>query len=328
MKTKRGLIIFVILALFILNSSYYIVNEGEVAVTKVFSKVKSVVIAGADEEVVLKNLELNNLSGISIIKEKGIHFKLPIIQSVEKYSAKYLTYISNEELINTADNRRLKIQMYAQYRVIDPVRFNAVVGNTSEANSRMDEYVYKTVINSANTLSFNEFFYQNKLQDMLREKKQELNDQLERKLGIYISVIGINRKTFPESNIATIEEKMAKEIEKESAQSIAEGDSEYNQKVAIVDAMKAKVIAKAVEEAAVIKAKADAEAIRTYQEALKVDVNFYRFIERMKIYKNMKDKKVFLDKNSDLLEYLNDTKKVVPSKPIVQPQPTTQVGGQ
>ncbi len=308
MKNKGFLIVIVVLALVLLNSSYYIVGEGEVAVSKVFSEVKSVVIAGADEEVVLRNLEANGLSGVDIITEKGMHFKIPFIQSVEKYSAKYLTYISNEELINTADNRRLKIQMYAQYRVIDPVRFNAVVGNKSEANSRMDEYVYKTVINSANALGFNEFFYQNKIENILIEKKEELNEQLESKLGIQISVIGINRKTFPESNIATIEEKMAKEIEKESAQSIAEGDSEYNQKVAQVDAQKAIVIANAVEEAAVIKAEADAEAIRTYQEALKVDLEFYRFIERMKAYKAMSGKTVFIDKDSDYFDYLNDIK--------------------
>ncbi len=305
MKGKGFLIVIVVLLLVLVNSSYYIVNEDEVAVSKVFSEVKSVVISPSDSEVVTKNLELNNMQSVQMMTNKGIHFKIPFIQSVEKYTSKYLTYISNEELINTADNRRLKIQMYAQYRVIDPARFNAVVGNTREANTRMDEYVYKTVINSANTLDFNEFFYQNKLENMLNEKRDELNDTLEKKLGIYISVIGINRKTFPETNIATIEEKMAKEIEKESAQSIAEGDSEYNQKVAQVDAMKAQVIANAVEEAAIIKAEADAEAIRTYQEALKVDVDFYKFMERMKIYKAMQGKTVFLDKDSELLEYIN-----------------------
>ncbi len=316
---KLILPILIVVALLVLSSSVYIVREDQVAVSKVFSKVKSVVISGADQDEVVENLQRKNLNNVAVITEKGLHFKMPFVQSVETYTSKYLTYISNEELINTADNRRLKIQMYAQYRIVDPARFNAVVGSRSEANNRMDEYVYKTVINSANTLVFNEFFYQNTLEDLLNEKKADLNEKLLDKLGIYISEIGINRKTFPESNIATIEEKMAKEIEKESAQSTAEGDSEYNQKVAEVDARKAKVIADAVEKAAVIKAEADAQAIRTYQEALEVDLDFYKFMERMKIYKQMKDNTVFLDKNNDLLNYLNETGNVITPE-VVTPE--------
>ncbi len=297
--------IVVVLLLMVGSSSFYIVNEDEVAVTKIFSEVKSIVVSSDDFDAVKENLAKNNLSDITVHSERGLHFKVPLVETVEIYSAKYLTYISNEELINTADSRRVTIQMYAQYRIMDPARFNAAIGTKAAANSRVDEIVYKTVINSVNNLSFNEFFYQSTLEELLQSKLDDLNTALLGQYGIFVTDIGINRKTFPASNISTIEDKMTKEIEKESAQSIAEGDSIYNQKVAQVDAEKAQVVANAVEAAAIIKAEADAEAIRTYQEALQVDLDFYRFTERMDIYKEIKNSTVFIDKDNSVFTYIN-----------------------
>jgi len=294
-----------VLALILISSSLYTVKEDEVAVIKTLGKVVAVVVNVTDTELVNENLIANNQVGVEVNSEKGLHFKIPFIQTVEKYTAKYLTYTSTTERINTADSRRVEIQMYAQYRVVDPARFNAKVGTKGQANQRMDDDVYPTVINSVNNLEFNAFFYQDTLENLLNSKQKILNERMVSEFGIYVSDIGINRKTFPINNIAQIEEKMTKEIEKESAQSIAEGDSQYNQKVSEVDAQKAQVIADAVETAADIKAEADATAIRTYQDALKVDLEFYQFTQRMDIYKNIKGSTIFLDGDNAIFKYLN-----------------------
>lgn len=301
--------IIITVAIILFFSSIYTVKEDEVSVIKTMGKVVLVIVNNADVEAVEKNLKDNNQSDVVVKGEKGLHFKIPFLQTVESYTAKYLTYTSSTERINTADSRRVEIQMYAQYRVIDPARFNAKVGTKGQANQRMDDDVYPTVINSVNNLEFNEFFYQDTLENLLNSKQGVLNERMISEFGIYISDIGINRKTFPINNIATIEEKMTKEIEKESAQSIAEGDSQYNQKVSEVDAQKAQVIADAVEVAAVIKAEADATAIRTYQEALEVDLEFYQFTQRMDIYKNIKGSTIFLDSENSILKYLNGINK-------------------
>ena len=65
-------------------------------------------------------------------------------------------------------------------------------------------------------------------------------------------------------------------------------------------------MANAVEESAIIKAEADAEAARIYEEALKIDLEFYRFINRMKSLKEMKDTTVFLDESNDFIDYINN----------------------
>ncbi|WZL83005.1 SPFH domain-containing protein [Vallitaleaceae bacterium 9-2] len=304
---KTGIIvaILVVVGLFVLANSLYIVKEDQVAVIKTFGKINDVIIAPDDEAKVRENLERNNYNNIQVISEKGLHFKRPFIDTVNHYSAKYLTYTSNTKLINTNDERRIEIEMYAQYRVLDPVVYSLAVGNKFEANKRMDEYVYKTVINSANTLKFDEFFYQNTLEELLDSKKETLNEQLVSEYGLFVTDIGINRKNFPQSNIANIEEKMAKEIEKESEKLIAEGDSEYIKAQSMTDRQRAEIISKAVEEAAVIKAEADAESIRIYQESLQKDLEFFQFIKRMEIYENIKGSTIFLDNDNAIFNYIS-----------------------
>lgn len=307
MKKTVGIItgIIVVLLLIVLSNSVYIVKEDEVAVVKSLSKITAVVVAQTDVEKLEGNLLLNGDLDIKIISEKGLHFKIPFVDSVTKYTSKYLTYLSPEKLINTKDGRLVEIQIYAQYRIADPIIFMNKIGNASAANSRMNEIVIKTVINEANTMEFNEFFFQTTLEDKLQSRQADLNDSLLTEYGIYVSDIGINNKSFPDSNISNIEEKMAKEIEKDSEKLIAEGDAIYVEEAAKTDRMKSETIATAVEEAAIIMADADAQALRIYQEALQKDLEFYQFTQRMKIYKELEGVTIFLNADNDIFDYID-----------------------
>lgn len=304
-KIKAIFAILIILGILSAGSAIYVVHEDEVAVLETFGKLTSAIVNSEDLQKVEQNLEKNGYSDIMVSTKKGLHFKIPFIQDVKEYSSKYLTYLSNEELINTLDNRRIQIQTYAQYKVADPIGFTvAVGGNFRLAYNRMDEYVYKTVINTANQLSFNEFFYKETVENLLNEKLVQLNEKLVEDFGIYISDIGVNRKTFPANNVATIEQKMSKEIEKESEKLTAEGDSEYMQAQAVANREYSEIVAKAREEAAKIRAEADAEALKIYQQSLNKDVEFYRFIKRMDLYKDMKGATLFLEEDNEILKYI------------------------
>jgi membrane protease subunit HflC len=306
MKKGNVFALVVVLLLIGLSSmSFYIVYEDEVAVVKTLSEIKKIVISSQDHDMVMQNFEVNGTTNVEILQEKGLHFKIPLIQTVEKYTSKYLTYVSLPELVNTNDGRRIEIQMYAQYRIMDPVTYKNVVQTVSNANRKIDDTVYPVVIQSANNLVFDDFFKGSILEDLINEKKDALNQDLVSKFGLYVSDIGINRKTFPASNIESIESKMSLQIEKESELLIAEGDAYYLSEQASTDREKAEIIAKAVEEAAVTRAVADAEAVRIYQESLQKDISFYEFTKRMEIYSKMTDSTLFLDSNNDLVRFIN-----------------------
>lgn len=182
------------------------------------------------------------------------------------------------------------------------------IGMINYSGSVMDDRVYPAVIQTANTLAFNEFFDKGKVTEALDAKRDELNQSLTTQFGLYIVDIGIYRKNFPQANIASIEEKMTQEIQKESEKLMAEGDSLLIQRKAETDRIKDETVSKAVEEAAIIRAEADAEATRINEEAMRVDVEFYRFVQRMETYRNMKNTTVFLDQSNDFINYINNIK--------------------
>ena len=308
-SVKRLIILGItaVIALIIISASAYTVQEDEVAVVYRLGKVDRVIVNPIDSEIVKVGFDAKNISA-SINTKKGLNFKIPFIESVQTYSSKYLTYTSESATINTFDSRRIDLSIFAQYKVVNPALFNMTIGAINSAGSLMDDRVYPAVIQTGNTLGFNEFFDREKVTAALEIKQKELNDILTTQFGLYIVDIGIFRKNFPQANIASIEEKMTQEIQKESEKLMAEGDSLLRQSKAETDRIRKETVAKAVEESAIIKAGADAEATRINEEALKVDIEFYRFINRMESYKNLKDTTVFLDQSNDFVNYINNKK--------------------
>lgn len=308
MKKYIGLSIF-ILAIIGFQMFTYTVREDEVAIVKRLGSIEKVICNENDYDVVKRNLEKKErLDAISISTRKGLRFKLPFVDKVSKYTAKYLTYQSNGVEVNTRDSRQLLIQMYAQYRIADPYQFAVTLKLKSNANTKMDDLVYPTIVNAANALNFNQFFEKESIDAMLTEKKEELNSTLEEQFGIYVVDMGINRKNFPEQNRLSIEQKMSKQIEKESEKLVAEGDAEYQKRKAATDRQKEEIIAAAVEEAAKIKADADARALEIFSSVNK-DLEFYKFIKRMELYKELEDTTIFFDSDNDFIRQIQSPAK-------------------
>lgn len=308
MKGTKQIIAAIIgvLAVFLLLNSVYIVEPDEVAIVKRLGEITTAVIRSEKEEFVREGLDnYESLKNVSLITKRGLLFKIPFLDQVERYSAKYLSYTSRKETINTSDKRKLDIQMYAQYRIENPAIYKMKVGSLSKLNQLMDDNVYPVVIQSANKLKFNEFFDDAIMVDMMEERRQELNKTLVAQYGIEVADIGIYRKNFPQSNITSIEEKMSKEIQKESERLRAEGEAYYTQSTSETNRMEKEIVAKAVEESAIIRAEAEKQALEIYEKSLTKDVEFYRFIQRMSAYKEMNGKTIFLDKDNEFLRYLD-----------------------
>lgn len=309
-KSMKGLIIaLVVLAFIVFGASTYTVREDQVAVVKRMGSITKVVVGTKDMPVVVKDLQERGYAP-EVTDVKGLHFKLPFFDNVHVYSAKYLTYTSSMETINTFDRRKIDIQMFSQYRVINPALVNMTLGdNPSEWNKLQDDRVYPVVIQSANMLTFNDFFDKEKVDKTLEERTEKLSRELSVQYGIAVVDIGIHRKNFPMANINSIQDKMVKEIQKDSEKLRAEGDSQYMKDTSEAERMKQEIVAKGIEESATIKAQADAEALAIYEQSLKKDLEFYRFIQRINTYKDIKDTTIFMDKDNDFLDYLNGYKR-------------------
>jgi len=306
----KKIIIGVFAALLILGlfTVPYIVAEDEVALVKRWGKVQKVIVNEQDVDNVREAMKEKGYD-VSVTGRKGLNFRIPMADEVTNYSNKYLTYISLKETVNTADRKKIDIMMYSQYRIINPMLVNMRNYSKGDLNKLMDDRVYPVVIQTANTLRFDEFFDKGKTEEVLMKRTESLSKELLYDYGVEVADIAIHRRNFPTANIQSIKNKMIEEIKKDSEKLKAEGQSQYDKDVSEAERQKKEVIAKAIEDAANIKASADKEAIQIYEESLRKDIEFYRFIQRTNTYKEMKDTTVFIDKDNDFMDYLNGYKR-------------------
>lgn len=286
----------------------YTVAEDEVALIKRWGKVQKVIVNSADMEEVKASLASKGYN-VAVSDQKGLNFRIPFADDVTIYRSKYLTYISVKDTVNTADRKKIDINMYAQYRIVNPLLVNMRNYGKSDLNKLMDDRVYPVVIQTANTLRFDEFFDKGRTESVLKLRTEQLSKELLNEYGVEVADIAIHRRNFPSANIQAIQNKMIEEIRKDSEKLKAEGQSQYDKDVSEAERQKKEIIAKAIEDAANIKAEADKEAIKIYEESLKKDIEFYRFIQRINTYKDMKDTTIFIDKDNDFMDYLNGYKR-------------------
>ena len=90
------LLVFIIIGF----NSIYIINEREQVVVTQFGKP----VGGS-------------------ITDAGIHFKIPIIQTVIKFEKRILEWDGSPKEIPTRDNKYIKIDAFARWRISDALQF-------------------------------------------------------------------------------------------------------------------------------------------------------------------------------------------------------------
>ena len=156
-----------------------------------------------------------------IIIEPGLNFKLPFIQNVVFLDSRILNLDTPPAEVIASDQKRLIVDAFARFQIIDPLKFYISVGNERVARSMLS-----TIINSRirNVLG------QQKLQTLLSEDRskqmaliqQGVNNEAEN-FGIKIVDVRIKRADLPQANSDAIFRRMQTEREREAKEFRAKG---------------------------------------------------------------------------------------------------------
>ena len=118
---RRGLLIIlgVIVVVFgiTLNSALYTVNETNQAIVLQFGDPRNVV------------------------NSPGLHLKIPFIQNVVRLDKRILAYNGGQEEIIASDQKRLVVDTYTRFKIVDPLQFFKSVGSEAIARSRLGAIV-------------------------------------------------------------------------------------------------------------------------------------------------------------------------------------------
>lgn len=212
------------------------------------------------------------------VRRPGLHFKMPFVQNVVRFDSRVLEYVdmrARERQFFTMDQKAIKLDSYARWRIVDPLRFYTSMRNTDQALARIDDVVFSQLHAMVGTYTLTEVVSSHRAAIMkdVRDKVGELIGPF----GMEVLDVRIKRMDFPDQNRNAIVERMRSDREREARKYRSEGEEESTRIRSDADRQKAVILAEARRDATVIRGEADAEAASIYAAAFNRAPDFYGY---------------------------------------------------
>jgi len=217
-----------------------------------------------------------------IISKPGINFKIPFIQNVVFLDKRILNLDAPPEEVIASDQKRLIVDAFARFQIVDPLKFYISVGNERVARSRLS-----TIINSR----IRSVLGTQRLQTLLSEDRTKqmaliqdgVNNEAE-KFGIKIVDVRIKRADLPPANSEAIYRRMQTEREREAKEFRAKGAEMAITITSTADKEVTVILAEAEKESQIMKGEGDGMRNKIFAEAFGQDPEFFAFYRAMQAY--------------------------------------------
>ena len=282
---KTGIITIIGLALVVLNLTAFTVNERELAIKLQVG------------EVVQANYE------------PGLHFKIPFIQTVEKFSSRILTIDERPERIFTGERLAMDVDFFVKYRIINTVDFYVSTGGSYRvANSRISEIIKNAIVTE---------FGKRTVQEAISVERAELmRDMLATAtttaegLGVELVDVRVKQVEFPDDVRNSVYQQMREERGRIAAERRSEGMEVSEQKKSTADNERTIILANANRDSQKLRGTGDAKAAEIYADAYNQDPEFYAFYRSIDAYRNSignSNDIMVIDPNNEFFRYLNNS---------------------
>lgn len=270
-----------LIALILLSESFFIVGEAEQAVVSRFGVIRRIILNTSNtfhqDYAQLLEGEITTSGDVKLVKGGGLQLKMPFLDTVEKYPSRMYTYVSDSEVVNTAEKKQYYIKTYAQWSIEDPALFSLKLGTMTTAENQLDNLIHPVIVQAINRLAA-EDFVSNKdaLNAALAQGLKIINHDMAPR-GIEIKDIQVHRTILPTANIESTYSRMRADRTKVAQQLRSEGEESYLKAVANADLEARRIEAEAVSDAGTIRGEGDAEALEIYANAYSADADFYAY---------------------------------------------------
>ena len=243
--------------------------------------------------------------------EPGLHFKLPIINSIRYFDSRILTLDAQPQRYLTSEKKALMVDSFIKWRVKDVARYFTTTGGDEERAKRLLSQRVDTGLR-------NEFGVRT-VKEVVSGERDELMTSLtimldtiaQEELGVEVVDLRVKKIDLPTEVSDSVYDRMRTERERLARELRAQGNEVAEKIRATADKDKTVILADAYREAEVIKGNGDAEATATYADAYTKDPEFYDFTRSLKAYEATFESKgdiLLIDPDSDFFKYLDKSK--------------------
>ena len=245
-----------------------------------------------------------------VIAEPGLQVKIPFIQNVVYLDRRILSLDPAPEEVIASDQKRLIVDAYARFKIVDPLKFYISVGDERVARSRL-----ATIINSR----IRSVLGKQSLATLLSEDRTKqmaiiqdgVNAEAE-KFGITIIDVRIKRADLPQANSEAIYKRMQTEREREAKEFRAKGAEMAVTITSTADKEVTVLLANAKKQSEIMKGEGDGQRNKIFAEAFGRDPEFFAFYRAMQAYEKALiggDTSLILSPDSEFFKFFGSIKK-------------------
>ncbi len=217
-----------------------------------------------------------------IVTKAGLNFKLPFIQNVVYLDKRILNLDNDPEEVIAADQKRLIVDAFARFKIVDPLKFYISVGNERVARSRLSTIINSRIRGVLGTQELATLLSTDRARQMQIIQSQV--NQEAQNFGINIVDVRIKRADLPPANSEAIYKRMQTEREREAKEFRAQG-AEIAQKIrSTADKDVTVILAQANKKSEIMKGEGDGQRNKIFADAFGRDPQFFAFYRAMQAY--------------------------------------------
>ncbi len=281
-QSLGGLVAVLIVAALIASASLYTVDQRQNAIV----------------------IQLGELK--EIVKEPGLHFKLPFIQNVRYFDIRILTLDTPDaERFITDGNIPILVDSFVKWRINDVRQYYLRTGG--------DERVAQNRLGSAVNAGLRDEFGVRNLREVVSEERDKIMEAVREKanvvageLGMLIVDVRLKRVELPQEVSERVYQRMESERKRVANERRSTGAGEADRIRAEADRQRSVLLAEAYREAQRIKGEGDAKASAIYAKAYGANAEFYAFYRSMEAYRatfRSRSDLLVIDPSSEFFRY-------------------------
>ncbi len=275
-----------LIALVLLFSTLFVVDQRQYAIVFALGEVKKV------------------------INEPGLHFKLPPpFQNILFLDKRILTLDTPEaDRFITAEKKNILVDAFVKWRIIEPkLYFVSFGGDERRAQDRMSQIVKAALNDEITKRTVREVISgeRNRVMGAIHKKVKDEAKQI----GVEIIDVRLKRVDYVEQINNSVYDRMKAERTRVANELRSTGAAESEKIRADADRQRTVILAEAYRDAEYIRGEGDAKASQIYAQAFSQNPEFYKFYRSLEAYrasfKNRSDVMV-MDPNSDFFKYFKN----------------------
>ena len=282
-KAKIYLLSIAAVVVFVLANSLYVVSQAEQAIVLQFGE------------------------PVRLVKEPGLKAKVPFIQKVVLYDTRLLNLDPPAQEVVLNDKKRLDVDSFTRYRIVDPLKFYQTVRTEYQAESKLKEIVNSSVRKILGRITLTELLSKQRTQIMADISSAVKADA--EQIGVSVADVRIRRADLPIEVLQAINARIKTERERDAKEFRAEGQQQAQQIRAKADKERTIILAEANKQAQIIRGEGDKEAIDLWNKAAGRDSRFYAFYRSLEAYRKAlanKDTSFVVGPDSEFFKYLKN----------------------